>query len=100
MAFKVKIRDIETGKEIEAAALRSTLWDALDYKDQLPETQSKDQRADYAWAFFAARRAGILAKIGIDDDIQVDDAIADMADRFDVSFEEVASAPLEGKTAR
>ena len=64
MRFNLRYESTEGGKVIEFATGRTSLWDAQDYANTIPEGVSKRAKVDYAWAFFAAQQAGKLEELG------------------------------------
>lgn len=74
------------GQDVELTTGRTTLWEAQDYGATIPDTPSKDSRVDFAWAYFAARKAGRLADLGISEDTPTDEAVGAIADSYGVNI--------------
>ena len=77
---------LQDGKNapIEFDAGRTANWKAVDFAGNLPDSPSRDARFQFAWAFFAAEQAGKLDALDIPEGTTVEDAIAYIADQFDV----------------
>lgn len=69
---------------IEFDAGRTVNWQAVDAAAQWPDSPSKDARFQFAWTYFAAKQANKLEEIGIPEGTELDEAIAYIADQFDV----------------
>ncbi|MDO4290267.1 MAG: hypothetical protein Q4C41_03440 [Eggerthellaceae bacterium] len=95
MRFDIKFSNDE-GKAVEFTTGRSSLWRAQDATQNFPNNPAKNARLTFAWGFFAARNAGKLAELGIDDpNMPVEDAIELLADTWDLNIDEAgAQAPL------
>lgn len=95
MKFEVKFTN-EEGTVVEFTTGRSSLWHAQDAMQNFPDNPAKAGRLSFAWGFFAAKNAGKLEEIGIDDpNMPVEDAIELLADTWDLEIDEAgAKNPL------
>lgn len=87
----------EQGTTAEFGTGRTSLWEAQDWGAQLPETPYKGTQVDFAWGYFAAKQAGRLEELGVPEGTPVAEAVAMLADAYDmevVKAAERASAPL------
>lgn len=82
LKFHFELKDGD--KKVEYDAGRTSNWQALDAVKDWPETPSKQIRFDFAWAFIAAKQAGKLAEVGIDEGTPIDEAADYIADTYDV----------------
>lgn len=97
MKFVFKFTDTETGSEITVPGGRQALWDAQDEAEGWPERKTNATRLDFAWGYFAAKRAGKLAELGAEG-MGVEEAIGHIADNFDLLIaDNKPDAPLAGK---
>ncbi len=98
MKFSFKFTDTNTGESVEIAGGRTALWDAQDAADAWPARKSNEQRLDFAWGYFAAKRAGVLADLGIDG-MDAEQAVDYIADNYDLHISDgaapLAAAPSE-----
>lgn len=89
------------GKTVEYEAGRTSLWDAMDEGAKLPESPSKSQKQDFMWAYFAAKQAGKLEELGIEEGMPIGDAIRFLADSYDMNIEQdKGDAPLASAPAK
>lgn len=95
MKFEVKFTN-EEGKTVEFTTGRSSLWRAQDAAQNFPDNPAKAGRLSFAWGFYAAKNAGKLEEIGIDDpNMPIEDAIDLLADTWDLDIDEAGSkSPL------
>lgn len=94
MKFTFKFTNIDTGAETSMQGGRQALWDAQDEAEDWPERKSNAARLDFAWAYFAAKRAGRLDEIGVKG-METEDAIGYIADNYDVNISDTKqTAPL------
>ena len=97
MKFTFKFTPTDGGEEIVVPGGRQALWDAQDEAVGWPERKTNPTRLDFAWGYFAAKRAGILAELGAEG-MEVEEAIGHIADHFDMLIEDnKPDAPLAGK---
>ena len=97
MKFTFKFTDTGTGKETTIPGGRQALWDAQDEAEGWPERKTNGTRLDFAWGYFAAKRAGKLAELGVEA-MDVEEAIGHIADNFDMLITDTKpDAPLAGK---
>ncbi len=88
----------ESGTVVEFGTGRTSLWEAQDWGMTLPETPYRGIKTDFAWGYFAAKQAGKLDALGIPSDTSVDEAVAMLADAYDVDFDKVqGGTPLAQK---
>lgn len=98
--FKTKVT-FTGDTTVEVMAGRSSLWDAQDAAVGLPESDSKNLKSDYLWAYFAAKQAGKLDELGVKEDTPRDEAIAFLGDHYDLAFERADdAAPLASKVVK
>ena len=94
MKFTFKFTPADGGEEIVIPGGRQALWDAQDEAEGWPERKTNPTRLDFAWGYFAAKRAGKLAELGAEGM----EAIGYIADHFDMLIDEnKPDAPLAGK---
>lgn len=97
MKFTFKFTDTYTGEETTIPGGRQALWDAQDGAEGWPERKTNPTRLDFAWGYFAAKRAGKLAELGVEG-MEVEEAIGHIADNFDMLITDTKpDAPLAGK---
>ncbi len=97
MKFTFKFTPADGGEEIVIPGGRQALWDAQDEAEGWPERKTNPTRLDFAWGYFAAKRAGKLAELGAEG-MEVEEAIGYIADHFDMLIDEnKPDAPLAGK---
>ena len=97
MKFTFKFTPADGGEEIVIPGGRQALWDAQDEAEGWPERKTNPTRLDFAWGYFAAKRAGKLAELGAEG-MEVEEAIGHIADHFDMLIDEnKPDAPLDGK---
>lgn len=97
MKFTFKFTPADGGEEIVIPGGRQALWDAQDEAEGWPERKTNPTRLDFAWGYFAAKRAGKLAELGAEG-MEVEEAIGHIADHFDMLIEDnKPDAPLAGK---
>lgn len=97
MKFTFKFTPADGGEEIVIPGGRQALWDAQDEAEGWPERKTNPTRLDFAWGYFAAKRAGKLAELGAEG-MEVEEAIGHIADHFDMLIDEnKPDAPLAGK---
>ena len=103
MRFVVTFTDVESGESISFPTGGSSLWLAQDYGNQLPASPSKEERANFAWGYYAAQQAGVLEQLGLRDvkrpsKSQMDDATMYLVDHYDLTIDrpskEEEEAPL------
>lgn len=102
MRFNLRYESDEGGKVIEFATGRTSLWDAQDYANTIPESVNKRAKVDYAWAFYAAQQAGKLGELGVPDGCGVEDGLRYLADNYDFSVvkDDEEDAPLASEPAK
>lgn len=94
MRFDVVFSNDE-GTTVRMQTGRSTLWRAQDYVMDYPDNPARGGRLTFAWGYYAAKSAGKLEELGIDESASVDDAINTLADWWELDIDEVkASDPL------
>ena len=99
MKFTFKFTSTDTGAETVIQGGRQALWDAQDEAEGWPERKTNASRLDFAWAYFAAKRAGVLAELGVDG-MDADDAIGYIADSYDINISDTKpTAPLAAMPA-
>lgn len=92
MVFKVAFSG--NGERVEFGTGRTSLWEAQDYGAALPDSPARQQKVDWAWGYFAARQAGMLERLGVPNDTPRDEAIAMLADSYDLDITRAGDAPL------
>lgn len=94
MKFTFKFTPADGGEEIVIPGGRQALWDAQDEAEGWPERKTNPTRLDFAWGYFAAKRAGKLAELGVEG-MEVEEAIGHIADYFDLHISDSSpAAPL------
>lgn len=94
MKFTFKFTNTDTGAETIVPGGRQALWDAQDEAESWPERKTNASRLDFAWAYFAAKRAGMLDDLGVDG-MGAEDAIGYIADAYDINISDTKpTAPL------
>lgn len=97
MKFTFKFTPTDGGEEIVIPGGRQALWDAQDEAVGWPERKTNPTRLDFAWGYFAAKRAGKLAELGAEG-MEVEEAIGHIADHFDMLIDDnKPDAPLAVK---
>ena len=96
MKFLFTFTKPEDGTVIEIEGGRTALWAAQEEAAGWPERPTNNNRLDFAWAYFAAKRAGKLAELGVDG-MDVSDATDFIADTYDLNIRNnKPDAPLAG----
>lgn len=94
MKFRFTFTKPEDGTTVDIEGGRTALWDAQEEAADWPERPTNASRLDFAWAYFAAKRAGRLGELGVDG-MGVSEAIDAIADAYDVSIRDnKPEAPL------
>ena len=94
MKFLFTFTRPEDGTSVEFEGGRTALWDAQDEAEGWPDRKTNANRLDFAWAYFAAKRAGKLGEIGVEG-MDVHEAIDAIADNYDVNIRDnKPDAPL------
>ncbi len=94
----------EEGTVAEVGTGRTSLWEAQDWGACLPESPYKGTKVDFAWGYFAAKQAGKLEELGVPEGTPVAEAVAMLADAYDMTVEKAsgkrkADAPLAPEPA-
>lgn len=92
MKWKLTLTNDE--KKIEVITGRSSLWTAQDFSATLPDTPSRSNKADYAWAYYAAKQAGKLEELGVEENDDVLKVIEYLGDTYDLISEDYKKSPL------
>ena len=96
MKFLFTFTKPEDSTVIEIEGGRTALWAAQEEAAGWPDRPTNNNRLDFAWAYFAAKRAGKLAELGCDG-MDAPDAIDFIADTYDVNIRDnKPDAPLAG----
>ena len=66
-------------------------WDALDAAQPIEQTPSRAAKTDYLWAYFAAKAAGKLDELGVDEAEPLE-AIRQLASAFELEVDEQKKA--------
>ena len=94
MKFVFEFTKPEDGTAVKFEGGRTALWDAQEESASWPERPTNSNRLDFAWAYFAAKRAGLRKELGVDG-MDVAEAIDTIADTYDVSIRDnKPDAPL------
>ena len=94
MKFVFEFTKPEDGTSVKFEGGRTALWAAQEESASWPDRPTNANRLDFAWAYFAAERAGKLAELGVDG-MGVSEAIDLIADTYDVSISDnKPDAPL------
>lgn len=94
MKFTFKFTPTDGGEETAFPGGRQALWDAQDEAEGWPERKTNASRLDFAWGYFAAKRAGKLAELGVEG-MDAEEAIGHIADYFDLHISDSSpAAPL------
>lgn len=82
MKFLFTFTKPEDGTTVEIEGGRTALWAAQEEAAGWPDRPTNNNRLDFAWAYFAAKRANALKELGVEgmDTAEAIDAIADMYD--------------------
>lgn len=96
MKFDFTFTNTDDGSQVKLQGGRTSLWDAQDHCEPIKATRSYSGQLDFAWGYFAAKAAGKLAELGVDDGMDADEAIRLIADNFDMKVED-RTAPLAGR---
>ena len=97
LTFVVDMYDFERGEEMHVLTLpgdyiRMSRWAEENLSDAASETVA-NLRRNYAIAWFALRRRGMLGEVGLPDELTLETADA-MADRFSVYINDMEDSKL------
>lgn len=98
MKFVFTFTKPEDGEKVEFEGGRTSLWEAQEASEKWPERSTNNSRLDFAWGYFAAKRAEKLKELGIDG-MELDEAIDSLADNYDMAIRDNKAPLADGEPA-